>query len=159
MPTPTTQAERSAAIARLRDHIQDPDRVPLRLADLTVLLNPNALAVVLAAENERLRALTSHQATDADDDIAAIVKLLDDAKVPDRDLPEERVKWLIDDRDELEGIVNAARVALGRRPIGVQPFEYVDLAGEIRELRAENEVLRRCAERDEKIQTMSGDPL
>lgn len=56
MPTAPTQAARTAAIARLREYVQDPDRVILHLADLTVLLNPNAQAVALAAENERLRA-------------------------------------------------------------------------------------------------------
>lgn len=55
MPTFPTQAERTAALSRLRDHIQDPDRVLLRLADLQVLLNPNTQAVALAAENEALR--------------------------------------------------------------------------------------------------------
>lgn len=55
MPTSPTQAERSAAISRLREYIQDPDRVLLRLADIQVLLNPNAQALALAAANEELR--------------------------------------------------------------------------------------------------------
>ena len=55
MPTAPTQAERSAALARLRAHLADPDSPPPSHADLQVLLNPNAQAVAMAAENEALR--------------------------------------------------------------------------------------------------------
>jgi hypothetical protein len=55
MPSPPTQAKRTAALARLRAHLADPDSPPPGRADLEVLLNPNAQAVALAAANEELR--------------------------------------------------------------------------------------------------------
>lgn len=52
MPIPT---DRSAALARLRAYLTDPDRPPPSREDLAVLLNPNAQALALASANEELR--------------------------------------------------------------------------------------------------------
>ena len=116
MPTAPTQAARTAALARLRAHLADPTSPAPSRADLSVLLNPNAQAVALAAENERLRGELA-------DARAQIAQNADSARAKERECDELRAKLV----ERQEAMLRPLVDALSRLPSAIFTSSWCQL--------------------------------